>query len=357
MFRLRQSYQDSVWVCLWCVILTSCVAAIHPTGPVPGSRPPIPDPRSPIPRPEPRGPSGSVPRVCVRDPSSSSLRGARAVHLVEPFFFFFPPLVISMLAHPGSSGLLRSVCPPTPRQHLVREVVDLLDVSQGRCMVKLEVLQQPVVETKDPAMHDGELLVLIRLLHGGGLDDVAALLDDVELHQAVVASVALDGVELLLMQAVDIADIAQPGVQETQVLWRHGGLDAAAAVMAADDDVLDLEVLDGVVDDGHGVEVDVADEVGDVAVDKGLAGLEAGDLLGGDARVGAADPEVVGALAGAEGGEEARVLGVLVGGPARVVLEDAVVGLLEVLRDFLVVGHGGERLASAAGRWAMRVRV
>lgn len=84
------------------------------------------------------------------------------------------------------------------------------------------------------------------------------------------------------MQTVDVADVSQPGVQKAEVLGSHGRLDTSAAVVTADDDVLDAEVLDGVVDDAHSVEISVADEVGDVAVDKCLAWLKAADLLRGD---------------------------------------------------------------------------
>lgn len=177
----------------------------------------------------------------------------------------------------------------------------------------------------------------------GRLDDVAALLNDVELDEPVI-SLALvgNGIELLLVKAVHVADVSQPGVQQTQVLGCHGGLDTAAAVVAADDDVLDAEVLDGVVDDAHGVEVSVADEVGDVAVDKCLAGLEAADLLGGDARVGASDPEVLGSLAGNEVLEEVGVDLGLVLSPLAVVDEQPVVALLEVLCDVLF-GHVAPR--------------
>lgn len=177
----------------------------------------------------------------------------------------------------------------------------------------------------------------VRLLDGGGFDNVAALLDDVELDKAVVAgALVLDGVQLFLVQAVDVPDVPKPGVEEAEVLGGHGGLDAAAAVVAADDNVLDLEVLDGVVEHRGDVEVDVAHQIGDVAVHEGLAGLEARDLLGGDARVAAADPQVLGLLARAEFGEEVWVLGLLLGRPLGVVLEHTVVRLLQVPGDLLV---------------------
>ncbi len=45
--------------------------------------------------------------------------------------------------------------------------------------------------------------------------------------------------------------------------------------MAADDDVLDLEVLHGVEDYALGVDIGRGDDVGDVAVYEDIAGLQA----------------------------------------------------------------------------------
>jgi hypothetical protein len=59
----------------------------------------------------------------------------------------------------------------------------------------------------------------------------------------------------------------------------------------AENDVLDFEVGDGVLDDGRGVDVGWGDDVGDVAVDEDVAGLEAEDGGFGAARVGAAEPD------------------------------------------------------------------
>jgi hypothetical protein len=133
-------------------------------------------------------------------------------------------------------------------------------------------------------MDDGKLIFSPALLHGGRLDDIATLLMDIELDKAIVLCIfVLDGVELVLVQAVYIANVSQPRVQQAHVFWRHGGFDAAATVVSADDDVFDLEMADRVVDDGHDVEIDVVDEVGDVAMDEHLAGFEACDGFGGDA--------------------------------------------------------------------------
>jgi hypothetical protein len=105
---------------------------------------------------------------------------------------------------------------------------------------------------------------------------------------------------------------------------------AAAAIVAAHDDVLDLELLDRVLDDRERADVIRDDHVGDVAVHKHLAGREPCDLLGGHARVGAADPEIPWRLLLGRARKERRLDAHLGVAPAAVVLK-------EVL-DRLVVG-------------------
>ena len=66
----------------------------------------------------------------------------------------------------------------------------------------------------------------------------------------------------------------QPRIQQPKTPVRERGINASAANMAADDYVLHFEVLDGVIDDGLGGEVGGGEDVGDVAVDEYLAGVE-----------------------------------------------------------------------------------
>lgn len=67
--------------------------------------------------------------------------------------------------------------------------------------------------------------------------------------------------------------------------------------MAADDDMFDLEVLHGELDDREGIDVGADEDVGDVAVAEDLAWFEAEDGRFGAAGVGASDPEDLGRLA------------------------------------------------------------
>ena len=77
--------------------------------------------------------------------------------------------------------------------------------------------------------------------------------------------------------------------------------------MTADDDVLDLEVLHRVLDDGQRVEVGGNQDVGDVAVDEDVAGVQSenGGLRA--ARVGTSDPQDLGGLAFTETFEESGI--------------------------------------------------
>ena len=64
-----------------------------------------------------------------------------------------------------------------------------------------------------------------------------------------------------------------------------------AACVAAENDVRDLHVLDCVFNDGGNGDIGRGDDIGDVAVDEDVAGLEAEEGGFGDAGVGAADPD------------------------------------------------------------------
>ena len=154
--------------------------------------------------------------------------------------------------------------------------------------------------------------------------DVLHLFDDIQLAEAVVAlGVVGNRVELALVAAVDILDIAQPVVDEAQLAVLHGGAHAAAAVMPDDHDVLDFQHFHGVLQDRQAVEIAVQDQVGDIAVHEDFAGIEADDLVGGHARIGAADPQIVRVLLGGQAAEIARLVLGLALDPAVVVLEQA----------------------------------
>ena len=118
-----------------------------------------------------------------------------------------------------------------------------------------------------------------------------------------------------------VAHVAQPVVDQAHLASLERGLHAAAAVVAADDDVLDLEDVDGVLQHREAVEVGVHDDVGDVAVHEELAGQQPDDLVRGDAAVGAADPEVARSLLLGKRLEEGGIAATDAFGPLAVLTE------------------------------------
>ena len=79
-------------------------------------------------------------------------------------------------------------------------------------------------------------------------------------------------------------------VDEAPALAVHRGGHAPAAVVADDQHVLHLEHVYGELQHRQIVRILRRGEVGDVAVDKELAGLQAHDFIRGYPAVGAADP-------------------------------------------------------------------
>ena len=114
-----------------------------------------------------------------------------------------------------------------------------------------------------------------------GVDDGAVLaqgahaLQDVELDHLLGRLGLGQALEGLQVGAAQRAQRHQPGVEQAQLLVAEGGVDAAAAGVAAHDDVLHLQVPDRVLDHRPRAQVARVQDVGDVAVHEHVARLEA----------------------------------------------------------------------------------
>jgi hypothetical protein len=98
-------------------------------------------------------------------------------------------------------------------------------------------------------------------------------------------------VDIRPVLVMDVLHVAQPDIDEPDALLPQRGTDTATAVVADDHDVLDLQHIDGVLDDRQAVEIGMDDDIGDVAMDEHFARQQADDLVGRHARVGTADPQ------------------------------------------------------------------
>jgi hypothetical protein len=160
----------------------------------------------------------------------------------------------------------------------------------------VQVMQEPVIKTINPAVHAEVLAALPGVVDHCRLADVLDLLDDVQLTEPLefFRPVKLRQMRFMLLR--DILYVAQPVINQAVLLILHRRQHAAAAVVTADDDVLDLENLYGILNDGETVEVGMHDYVGDVAMDKHFARQQTRNLVGGNAAVRTADPEILGHL-------------------------------------------------------------
>ena len=109
-----------------------------------------------------------------------------------------------------------------------------------------------------------------------------SLLDDVQLAEAIHTVGPVETVELRMLQVRDVLHVAEPVVDEPPPDPVQGRLHAAAAVVAAHDDVFHMQSVNRVLEHRQTVEIRVHDEVGDVAVDEHLAGQQSHDFVGRD---------------------------------------------------------------------------
>jgi len=97
----------------------------------------------------------------------------------------------------------------------------------------------------------------------------------VQLTQPPRFGVALEFIELVRVTHAQSADWLQPRVEDTELGIGQGSSDSAAGSVAAHNGVLDLDVSDGVLDNGQRRHVGAREDVGDVAVGKDITWLAA----------------------------------------------------------------------------------
>lgn len=236
------------------------------------------------------------------------------------------------------------------RFRLWGEAVNLFHVRQCLLKIDMKILQETVTKVENQAVHDGVAVLLVALLNGGSLDDVSARLNDVQFNESIVSITFIgDLVQLLLVQAIDVANVSQPRIQKAQVRGSESGFDSSTVVVTANDDMLHVKMSYGVVDYGHDTEVGIGDEIGDVAVDKQFTGLETHDFIGGDAAIAATNVEIVWFLSIGKLVEERGICASLGESPLPVVLEQGLERLLEIplhVGRSRKCGMGGSRVSS-----------
>ena len=131
-----------------------------------------------------------------------------------------------------------------------------------------------------------------------------------------------------------VLDMPQPVINQAERHTAAGRRNASTSVVAADNHVLDVQHLDGILQNRQAVEVGMHHEVGDIAMNEDLSGRQTDDLVRRHPTVGAADPQVLRVLLGHQATEELRIGANHILGPAAIVCYERTLRLLlPVLRD------------------------
>lgn len=207
---------------------------------------------------------------------------------------------------------------PALARLLVLSSVNLLQVTALQPVKQTVNLQSTLLDSVDHSRDAPE--VVHTLLH-------------VQPRERVLLLRSAQTVQSIGVLLTNLAHRLKPHVENVELVVGKGGLDTSARSVAAEHNVLDLEVLDAELDGRQQGDVGRVDDVGDVAQHKDLAGLLAQDGGFGDARVAAANPQDVGRLALGAVLEELGVFGGDVRGP-----------------DFVGLEGGGELVVCKGGR-------
>lgn len=195
---------------------------------------------------------------------------------------------------------------PALTRLLVLSGVNLLQVAVGELVQQTVNLESTVLDGVDHSRDTPE--VLHALLHVQSCERILLLL-------------GRELAECLCVLLADLAHGLKPDIEDVELVVGQGGLDTTTGSVAAEDDVLDLEVLDAELDGGQQRDVGGVDDVGNVAQHEDLTGLLAQHSGLGDTRVAASYPKNVGSLALGAVLEELGVLSGDVGRPDLVGLE------------------------------------
>src|SRR5690606_8477128 len=111
--------------------------------------------------------------------------------------------------------------------------------------------------------------------------EVIHLLFDIVFHKLVKSLLVIfNRVKFLFMEAIHILDQSQPVVNKTKSLVIERSLNTTTAVMAADDNVANLQDGNSVIEYAQHIHISVRNHVGYVAMDKYLSRTSTYDLIG-----------------------------------------------------------------------------
>ena len=159
---------------------------------------------------------------------------------------------------------------------------------------KSKVLQEAIANVVDPTVNFQILPTSPRVQYDGGLAQIADLLQHVEFAKEVRPLIRSDlALQKRGVLLPDADDVLQPRVDQSKPLPEESRKHSTAPIVPAHDDVLHLEHIDSVLQNGETVEVGMDDEICHVSVDEEFTGPKPDYLVRRNSAVGAPDPKVL----------------------------------------------------------------
>ncbi len=160
----------------------------------------------------------------------------------------------------------------------------------------------------DKAVYREGLLAFPCVMHDGGLADVGDLFDDIQFAEPVVPCRFRQSIEMGVVLVLNVADIAELVIGESQPLTPQYGLHAAAAVMPAHDDMAHAQKVHRELQYRQTVHVAVDHDIGNVTVYEDFSWQQSGHGIGRHAAVRTTDPKIFRRLLFGQLVEELRIL-------------------------------------------------
>jgi hypothetical protein len=150
--------------------------------------------------------------------------------------------------------------------------------------VEPHLLQQTVSYVVDDGVDMQSGATLPGILHDRAPAGIDGLLEYTKFTKTLDAGVMRSGQSGAVFGG-NVLKMAEPVVDQAEWTLLERRDNATAPVMAADNDVLHLQDVDGVLQNAQAVQVGVDDQVGHIPVDEEFSREQADDLVGGDAAV------------------------------------------------------------------------
>ena len=119
------------------------------------------------------------------------------------------------------------------------------------------------------------------------------LFNHIQFAQPVELKNLLHAGQLVPVFGANILYIFQPLIGKSKLAILQRRFDAAAAIMATNNDVTNLQYVHRILKDGQAVGVAGCNHVGNVAMDEKLAGQQSDDFIGRHAAVGTSNPQIL----------------------------------------------------------------